>query len=248
MGFDHTGSGLLVGLATVPIAPVHQPAEQVAWVIGVGGTALLADLDTVSSSAARMWGPLSGAMARGIGAIAGGHREGTHDAVLAPLAVLLLTQATRLSSVLAGAELALFLGLAVQGLGLSGFGRVGPLVNLALSAGGAWWLCHHHPVSWQLLAWAGALGVWTHIAGDCLTTELVPVPVVWMFGRRWRVGVPLFQVGHAVERFVVAPLLTVATGWLLCRRLGIQSMAELSVWVGSHLHALARLLAAGGRS
>ena len=66
MGYTHVTSGLVTGIITLPIAPVHHWSTQVAWVITLGGAALLPDLDAPGSTAARMWGPPTRLLARAI--------------------------------------------------------------------------------------------------------------------------------------------------------------------------------------
>ncbi|CCH73728.1 Membrane-bound metal-dependent hydrolase (fragment) [Nostocoides australiense Ben110] len=86
MGYNHVSCGLLAGIATLPIAPGTGPPAQAAWVIALGGASLIPDLDTSGSTAARMWGPITRTIGAAIGTLAHGHRQGTHDAVLAPAA------------------------------------------------------------------------------------------------------------------------------------------------------------------
>ena len=76
--------------------------------------------------------------------------------------------------------------------------------NLVLSWGGAWLLLAHSPSpSW--LPWAVGAGVLTHIAGDALTREGVPLPLLWIPCRGRLALVPL-RTGTTVEKAVLAPL------------------------------------------
>ncbi len=86
LGHSHALSGLAVGAATLPWAPGDGTASQVAWIAAVGGFAMLPDLDQHCSTVSDMWGPATDVPSGLLGKIAGGHRWGTHDAVLAPLA------------------------------------------------------------------------------------------------------------------------------------------------------------------
>ena len=123
MGYNHVSCGLLTGVATLPIAPVTGPAAQTAWVLALGGASLLPDLDTSGSTAARMWGPITRTLGTLVGAIAQGHRQGTHDVVLAPIAFASAALLASLHPVTTGAVLAVTIGLTLRGLALAGVGR-----------------------------------------------------------------------------------------------------------------------------
>lgn len=215
MGHNHAAAGLTAGVISAPWVGVETPTVFAAWVVAVAGFALLNDVDTSHSSASRMWGPLSQLLFRPVAAIAGGHRWGTHDAVLAPIgfAVLVwLSARTHLSSL---TMLAIAIGLALRGLSLCGLGRIGAPLNLALSLAGAWWLTQHAwPTTVHLLPAAVVLGVLTHIAGDALTTHGIPVPILWLRSRA-RVGVPVLATGGTLEALVVSPILAGLFVWSL---------------------------------
>jgi membrane-bound metal-dependent hydrolase YbcI (DUF457 family) len=55
------------------------------------------------------------------------------------------------------------------------------------------------------LPWAVMLGVLTHIVGDLLTCEGVPLPLFWAFGRN-RIKLSPLRTGTAVETAVLVPL------------------------------------------
>ncbi|MCZ2816548.1 metal-dependent hydrolase [Modestobacter sp. VKM Ac-2984] len=215
LGHSHALSGLAAGAATLPWVPVHGTVAQVAWVSAVGGFAMLPDLDQRGSTISGMWGPLTDLPSGLVNTIARGHRWGTHDAVLGSLAFgLLATAATwhRWSTLLL---LALAIGLALRALHFVIPGRAENTVigNLALSWGGAWLLLEHSPApGWLPLA--VVLGTLTHIAGDWLTKEGVPVPVFWLV-RRSRLAPVHLRTGAIVEKAVLVPLFLVATVVLL---------------------------------
>ncbi|MPQ99909.1 metal-dependent hydrolase [Modestobacter sp. I12A-02628] len=215
LGHSHALSGLAVGAATLPWAPVQGAVAQVAWVSAVGGFSMLPDLDQHGSTISRMWGPLTDVPSRAVGAVAGGHRWGTHDALLAPVVfglVALAASGAWWSSLLL---LALAVGLALRALHFVIPGRAENTVigNLALSWGSAWLLLEHSPnPAW--LPWAVAVGVLAHIAGDALTTAGVPVPLVWLV-RRCRLAISPMRTGARLETAVLAPAFLVATLALL---------------------------------
>jgi len=211
LGHSHALSGLAVGAATLPWAPLEGTVSQVAWVAAVGGFAMLPDLDSSGSTVSDMWGPVTDVPSGAIGRMAQGHRWGTHDAVLGPLvfgALAVAAAGAFWSSLLV---MALAIGLGLRALNFVIPGRVENTVigNLLLSWGGAWLLLEHSPnPSW--LPWAVAVGVLTHIAGDALTTAGIPVPLVWVFHRSRLKLLPI-RTGALIEKVVLVPLFLVAT-------------------------------------
>ena len=211
LGHSHALSGLAVGAATLPWAPLEGTVSQVAWVAAVGGFAMLPDLDSSGSTVSDMWGPVTDVPSGAIGRLAQGHRWGTHDLVLGPLvfgALAVAAAGAFWSSLLL---MALAIGLGLRALNFVIPGRIENTVigNLVLSWGGAWLLLAHSPnPSW--LPWAVAVGVVTHIAGDALTTAGIPVPLVWVF-HRGRLKLLPIRTGAAVEKVVLVPLFLVAT-------------------------------------
>jgi membrane-bound metal-dependent hydrolase YbcI (DUF457 family) len=211
LGHSHALSGLAVGAATLPWAPLEGTVSQVAWVAAVGGFAMLPDLDSSGSTVSDMWGPVTDVPSGAIGRMAQGHRWGTHDAILGPLvfgALAVAAAGAFWSSLLL---MALAIGLALRALNFVIPGRVENTVlgNLVLSWGGAWLLLEHSPnPSW--LPWAVAVGVLTHIAGDALTTAGIPVPLVWVFHRSRLKLLPI-RTGAVVEKVVLVPVFLVAT-------------------------------------
>ncbi|MCO7221723.1 metal-dependent hydrolase [Klenkia sp. PcliD-1-E] len=216
LGHSHALSGLAVGAGTLPVAPVTGAVAQLGWVAAVGGMAMLPDLDQRGSTISRMWGPLTEVPSGLVGTLTGGHRHGTHDAVLAPLAfgglALAAAQATWSSLLL----LALAIGLALRALHVVVPGRFEETVvgNLVLSWGGAWLLLAHSP-SPTWLPWAVGLGVLVHVAGDFLTCGGVPVPLVWLARPRATVAFSPMQTGGFTEKVLLVPAFVLATLVLL---------------------------------
>jgi uncharacterized metal-binding protein len=226
LGHSHALSGLATGAATLPWAPVHGTVAQVAWVSAVGGFAMLPDLDQQGSTISRMWGPLTDAPSGLVNVVARGHRWGTHDAVLGPLVLGLLAYAASWHAWSSLLVLALAIGLALRALHLVIPGRAENTVigNLLLSWGGAWLLLAHSPgPAWLPLA--VVVGVLTHIAGDALTKEGVPVPLFWLV-RRSRLAPVHLRTGAAVERMVLVPLFVVATLAFLWVNTGARELVD----------------------
>ncbi|RBY86444.1 metal-dependent hydrolase [Blastococcus sp. TF02A-30] len=211
LGHSHALSGLAAGAATLPWAPVHGAVAQMSWIAAVGGFAMLPDLDQRGSTVSDMWGPVTDVPSGAVGRLAGGHRWGTHDAVLAPLAFggLALLAADRYWSSLL--VMALAIGLALRALHFVIPGRAENTVigNVLLSWGGAWLLLEHSPPpTW--LPWAVAAGVLTHIVGDAITTAGVPTPLLWLVHRGRLVFFPV-RTGATLEKAVLVPLFLIAT-------------------------------------
>ena len=211
LGHSHALSGLAAGAATLPWAPVTGAAGQAAWIAAAGGFAMLPDLDQRGSTISRMWGPLTDAPAGAVGLIARGHRNGTHDAVLAPLGFGLLAYAASWYAWSSLLVLALAIGLALHALHFVIPGRTETTVvgNLLLSWGGAWWLLAHIP-SPAWLPYAVALGVLVHIVGDALTCGGVPFPLLWILNGGRLAFFPL-RTGATVEKALLAPGFLLAT-------------------------------------
>ena len=228
LGHSHAVSGLLVGAGTLPVAPVHGFTEQVAWVAAWGGMAMLPDLDQRGATVGRLWGPLTAVVATGIGKVARGHRNGTHDAILAPLVFGSLAAAAPLHPWVSLTVLAFAIGIALKACHFAIPGQLENtwLGNLALSWGGAWWLTEHGTTTLPWLPLAVAGGVLVHIAGDALTVGGCPVPFTWMDGKTQRYSLRLFRTGAAVETWVIAPALMLAAGWLLYANTGLYDFGE----------------------
>jgi membrane-bound metal-dependent hydrolase YbcI (DUF457 family) len=226
LGHSHALSGLAAGAATLPWAPVEGPVAQVAWIAAAGGFAMLPDLDHSGSTVSDMWGPVTDVPSGAIGRLAQGHRWGTHDAVLAPVAfgALALAAANAFWSSLL--LMALAIGLALRALHFVIPGRAENTVvgNLVLSWAGAWLLLEHMPQpAW--LPWAVALGVLTHIAGDAITTQGVPVPVLWL-AKRCRLKLTPLRTGTALEKAVLAPAFVLVTLWFVYANTGVRQAVE----------------------
>ncbi len=210
LGHSHALSGLAAGAATLPWAPVQGTVAQVAWIAAAGGFAMLPDLDHSGSTVSDMWGPITDVPSGAIGRLTQGHRWGTHDAVLAPLAFGALATAAAGAFWSSLLLLALAIGLALRALHFVIPGRAENTVvgNLLLSWGGAWLLLEHSPPpTW--MPWADAAGELTHIVGDAITTAGVPTPLLWLVHRGRLVLFPI-RTGATVEKAVLVPLFLVA--------------------------------------
>ncbi len=236
LGHSHALSGLAAGAATLPWAPVTGTTGQVAWIAAAGGFAMLPDLDQQGSTISRMWGPFTDVPSGAVGTVARGHRWGTHDAILGPVVLGLLAYLAAGAYWSSLLVMALAIGLALRALHFVIPGRAENTVigNLVLSWGGAYLLLEHSP-SPAWLPYAVAVGVLTHIAGDFLTKEGVPVPLFWLV-RRSRLAPVHLRTGATVEKAVLVPLF------------GVLTLAFLYLNTGARgaLDPLVALLAASG--
>lgn len=210
LGPSHAMSGLAVGALTLPAAStigVQGATQQVAWVSAMAGFAMLPDLDQRGATVGRLWGPITAVVATGIGKVARGHRNGTHDAVAAPLVFGGLALLATLHPWASLALLAFAIGIAAKAMHLFVPGRAENTVigNLALSWGAAYWLTDTGHATFGWLPFAVAGGVLVHIAGDALTVGGCPVPFTWMDGKASRYSLKLFKTGAGVEKYVLAP-------------------------------------------
>ncbi|MBW3086477.1 hypothetical protein KEM60_02698 [Austwickia sp. TVS 96-490-7B] len=207
MGYNHATMTMIAGVLTIPLVQPASGIDAAVWVIECGGFGLLADLDHPKASVARMWGPVTEALAHIVTAVSRGHRWGTHDLLLAPpLAYMLFTYAARSYPTRLFA-LALAIGLALRAVTMLGGTYMGAGVNAGVSWVGAWWMLEHVASADTHLPFAAALGIISHILGDSITKRKVPVPIVWIWTKE-RFGLPLLTTNSRMERNVIAPALT----------------------------------------
>jgi len=212
LGISHAASGLATGLAVAEVT--HLPATGAVTLAALtAGFATLPDLDSTHSCAARSLGFLSEGFAHLVRLVSGGHRHATHSAV----GVAVFTAVAWLACHYRGEPygrtvLAAFLALAIAA-GLRALrlgGHWADVLAIAAAAGIAWdgWYL-------ALIPLAALVGTATHIAGDMLTD--VGCPLAWPFTLR-HFGLPrevAFTTGHAVERFVVDPVIVAGIGLLV---------------------------------
>jgi membrane-bound metal-dependent hydrolase YbcI (DUF457 family) len=240
LGVSHATSGAAAGLAVAGLAPraagiVPAPGTVVTFALVCAGAALLPDLDHPSSDATRRFSVASAVashVVRPFSALVfdltrgrrdtgrGTHRGLTHTAVAAVALGLAVNAASARwgTPVLLG-TLFVCLALAVKGLdalvpgppSLLVAGGLTAAVELALPGG------TDGTAGW--LGTAVTLGMLVHSLGDAVTES--GAPLLWpvrIRGRSWYpVGGPRplrMRTGGAVERWIVAPALTLAVAAL----------------------------------
>lgn len=220
MGRTHSILGATLGLAlATPLAGqvLHRPlgvAELAAFTLATAGYSLLPDFDHPQATLARTLGPVTRAIATGVGAVSGGHRKGTHTvwfaAITVGVASVLCTSFGR-----DGALPLLFLGyftaLMVLRIAPRGGSGLGELVYAA-EAAGLTAATDHWVGSWWWLPWAVGMGVIWHIAGDILTTE--GVPILYPLAKRFVVKVPVLGHTNSPREHTFALLLLLAFAWM----------------------------------
>lgn len=208
MGRTHATSGAVAFLALMPVlrsAGVEvDGVGVVVCAVTAAGAAMAADLDHHSASAARALGPITGAVARVVGLLSGGHRNGTHSLVGIGVSVLITLGVIWAGRVAVGLMLAFLAAIVLAALRvkLSQITVVHTILCLVAGvalAGLSIW----SQVPTAALPWAVGIGMATHIAGDCLTEE--GCPLLWPLG--WRVSLLNLTTDGWVERLLIGPVL-----------------------------------------
>ena len=214
MGRTHALSGLVVGVAAGQFVWHLNPAHLAVAAAVTAGAAVLPDIDHPGATCAREFGFVTEAFAWVVEHISGGHRHGTHSLV----GVAAFTGAayaaehyrhTLGGKIGLGLLLVLVLAAALRALKIGGH-----FADLLAIAGAAAMLYYGYDVS--LVPWAIAAGSATHLAGDMLTNQ--GIPIAWPLSRQHFRLLPeplAFTTGTRPERWVVAPLLLVALVWLV---------------------------------
>lgn len=182
-------SSPVLAAATIPLGTNLISASPETALVGAvlcAGAALAADADHHSGTIAHSLPPLTGVICRGVSAISGGHRHGTHSLVgvvafmaLTWLASLITIEVQGRTVALGAGLVAVFLvAFALKGLGVRLGGR-GSVLNTFLgpwivSVGTAGLATYYLDYQWTWLPLAMGIGVFIHILGDMLTTQGVP--------------------------------------------------------------------------
>jgi membrane-bound metal-dependent hydrolase YbcI (DUF457 family) len=234
MGRSHFASGIVAFLATS--AQMHYtPVQAAIGALVVSSASLLPDLDHEHATVSNALGPVSRGVSKGIAALAGGHRKGTHCLIGIGL-----------------------LGVIAQGCvmnrhGLLGMAVLSGILIVTLAAGVQMFQPHAPPRRqrptpaqqdrqrrWRIQTWIGDLapipvviagvclsnvdlttvpvalviGCLAHVLGDCLTNS--GCPIFWPLSNA-RLKFGLFKTGGKFETWVVFPALILAAyglaGW-----------------------------------
>ncbi len=213
LGRTHALSGAVAGAAGgLAVAHLAPAGVGVAAVL-TAGAAVLPDIDHPDATIARSFGLITRAFAWLVEHVSGGHRHGTHSLVgiaafTAGAYAAISYRHTLPGKIALGLLLTLVIAAALRALRIGG--HAGDLLAVAGAAGVIW-----SGFGLTSLTWAVALGAATHLAGDMLTDE--GVPLLWPLSRRHIRLLPepfAFTTGTRPERWLVAPLLLAALAWL----------------------------------
>lgn len=196
-------SGTIATLAAQPLSflladrPMSVP-EMAAFAAVTAGYGLLPDIDHPSATMARVLGPVTRALAGVVGALAGGHRKGTHTVWFALLVIVGLGLLLPLWGPTAAVTLFVGLFFTAMVLRLGPRPRTGPaeLSYALVAAAGTAAILFLLPEAWWI-PWAVGLGVVAHLLADGLTVELISP--AWPVSKV-RVGLPILgRTGSARE-------------------------------------------------
>ena len=214
MGRTHALSGLVAGVAMGQFVWHLDPAHVAVGAAVTAGAAVLPDIDHPDASVAGSFGFVTKGFAWLIEHVSGGHRHGTHSLVgIAAFSGAAYVAERHLQTPAGKIGLGVLLVL-VLASGLRAL-KIGGHFGDLLAIGGAVAMLHSgYGVAG--VPWAIAAGTATHLVGDMLTNE--GIPIAWPLSRvHFRLlPEPLaFTTGTRPERWVVAPLMLAALAWLV---------------------------------
>ena len=213
LGRTHALSGAVVGAAVGLTATHLTPGRLAVGVVLTAGAAVLPDIDHPDATCARSFGFITWTFAWLVEHVSGGHRHGTHSLVgiAAFSAAAYAADAYRqvpAGKIALGLLLTLVIASALRALKIGGH-----WADLIAIGGAAALIWSGYGVAG--VPWAIAIGTATHIAGDMLTDQ--GVPLFWPLSRQHVRVLPeplAFTTGTRPERWFVAPLLFVALAGL----------------------------------
>ena len=226
MGAHHAACGAAAWVAVASTAPYTlgwypvSPLGVVAGALVCAGAALAPDADHHDATIANSLPPVSQWVCDAVGAVAGGHRNGTHS--LLGIAVLtgvawaaghLTVDTAALGELALGAGVLslLLVAFAAQALRLAGTRR---LHAWALALALAGFVTVAAPTEWTWLPVAVGLGASVHVVGDLLTTG--GVPLLWPWEPRpprWWRRTPVLRDVWRSGGNVALPVLGSAGSW-----------------------------------
>lgn len=222
MGRTHATSGVVLALASVPAlnqlipwisvnTPIHLDPI-LGWgvpvmAVAAAGGAMLPDFDHGQATIAQSLGPVTKGLAFGVGAVSGGHRNGTHSLV----GVAVFTAAAWALAGVGGWPLGVWLGflfaVSLTALHLPLVRNVWLHTLLCLAVGGGFvWLSTQVTLPLMATVIGVFVGAVAHLMGDMLTKE--GCPLLWPFNKT-RFHVLSLTTDHFGERVIIGPLLGV---------------------------------------
>lgn len=212
LGRQHALAGTAAWLAVAPLLD-QTPGQVALGALVAAGGGMVPDLDQRGSTIGRTYGPITNVAARLIGAVSGGHRNGTHSL----LGVALLTGLAWLATVYGGPLrwvllwVVLGVGCRAYGLALPGHRRLTSIIH-AVSMGLVTVLVLRSGMDLTtVLVWGIGLGAASHVATDMLTPQRCPL--LWPVSKA-RYGVGLVTTGSPWTSRLVTLVLSLLVGWL----------------------------------
>jgi membrane-bound metal-dependent hydrolase YbcI (DUF457 family) len=219
-GRSHALSGAVAG-AGLSLAFLHADSAEIALAaVLTAGAAVLPDLDHPDSSIARTFGFVTEAFAWVVEKLSGGHRHLTHSLAGAGIFTALVWLAgiyrhTWPGKIGLGFALTLLLAAALRALKIGG--HAADLIAVAGAVAVVW-----YGYRLALVPYAVAAGCVTHVIGDGLTDQGVPLWAPLTGQHVHLLPEPFaFTTGTRPERWVVVPVLYLALAWIALTAAGL---------------------------
>ncbi len=213
MGRQHALAGTAAWLAAAPLLD-QSPGQVALGALVAAGAGMVPDLDQRGSTIGRTYGPLTNVAARVIGAVSGGHRNGTHSLIGVAVFTAVAYLAAEHGGPLRWVLLWVLLGVACRayGVGVPGHRALTSLIH-AVTMGVLTAAVLAAGVDLTMILVAGMfLGTLSHVVADMLTPQRCPL--LWPVSKA-RYGVGLVTTGNRWTSPLVTFLLTVLVGVLV---------------------------------
>ncbi|MGI8416499.1 MAG: metal-dependent hydrolase [Nakamurella sp.] len=218
LGKTHAIAATAIGLgAAVPLAIYLGHSLPVVGVVAfagvAGGYGVLSDLDHSGATLSKVLGPVTGVISKGINAVSGGHRKGTHTIWFAAGMVALVWFLVSRFGLWAQVPV-VFIGLYLVLMLLRIAPRRGGAgeIVFALEAAAATWAVSHSVTDLWWVPFAVGVGVVAHILADCITTA--GVPVLYPLLPKFKMRLPILGDTGSGRETAFGVLCAVATVWL----------------------------------
>ncbi len=196
LGKSHAASGLMVIAATLPmVQPVVEAAGGTSngmvdylpfAAAGLGG-AVLPDIDHPNGTIARSLGPVTKTLSHIANLVSGGHRQGTHSLVGAAVFSGITYGIGMWNPIAFGAWLAFLFAMGSGALNLKMTKGMRTHVAISVAVGGSLLaVAGTTQISVHAAVFGTAVGVLTHLLGDAITKQ--GIPLLWPFGGRVRLA------------------------------------------------------------
>lgn len=226
MGRTHALAGVVLTLTAQPfLARWGMPTTTTATclaAVGAAGGAMLPDMDHRHATVAQSLGPVSKAVAIGVGWISGGHRNGTHSFLGVAAFTALSWWLVGLGGWPATLWAAFVLSIGSAALHIR-FRRTSAVAHTVMCLLGVVWLIDSGRLGtfpWQALTWGVGIGAFSHaiVPTDALTRQ--GCPWLWPVSRK-RFRLANLSTDHFMENGPVWWSLCAGLTWLVLLRAGV---------------------------